>query len=430
MGFEQIPNIDKKRKELDKEHAELDNKEYTTPDDIEEKKKIEEEHQKLSDQVKEIEKGKGIKENDEKRRELDEKHERLANKDFKTPEDIEEIARIEKEHKQLSEQSKEIDGKKEKEEKKEFPELSDIELPEDEKIIKALKNKKEEYSKRIEEQIRKDPHFSPDVMPDFYYRIAMLKELLTNKKINAEELSKKLKKEYGGLLNNRAFCSSYSVIKDYVETGGKNLEGGTGLKIEEELKSESREEEAEEKKENEKNQPKRKRAKAKDIKWEKTEISKEEADKVLKGTKEKSKKETGGKEKKGKKDLEKMGVLSTMEKILQDPEALSKIFHEAFEISKNPEVQGKFQELKDVVKKIIEEKKEAPSSVKNAKDFIKKEIEKKEGDDKEKKESPWKTVFGAAGWGILLFLILFMLAELKGIDYFSGQAAGKKKEKK
>jgi len=398
MGFEQIPNIDKRRRELDKEHAELDNKEYTTPDDIEEKKKIEEEHQKLSDQVKEIEKGKDIKENDEKRRELDEKHERLTNKDFKTPEDIEEIAKIEKKHEQLSKQSKVIDEKGGK--KEEGMTLEDLE----ESISKAE---------------------------------------------NFEDLIKVIEKS-DGIQGSRDFWSTEE-LKTYIDdarmgmdiinitrTGG--LRKRVGELIEEEKKSKIEEETKEEKKEKSKDDikkkvekekaKKRKGAKAKDMEWKKTKISKEEADKVLKGTKEKSKKETGGKEKKGKKDLEKMGVLSTMEKILQDPEALSKIFHEAFEISKNPEVQGKFQELKDVVKKIIEEKKEAGASVKNAKDFIKKEIENKEEDGKEKKESPWGTIFGTVGWSILLFLVLFMLAELKGIDYFSGQAAGKKKEKK
>ena len=80
-----------------------------------------------------------------------------------------------------------------------------------------------------------------------------------------------------------------------------------------------------------------------------------------------------------------------------------------------------WQELEDIIGKTMK-KKVASDSVAETKESI----EKKEGG----KESPWKTVFGTIGWSILLFLVLFMLAELKGVDYFSGQATGKKKEKK
>ena len=157
--------------------------------------------------------------------------------------------------------------------------------------------------------------------------------------------------------------------------------------------------------------------------------------KAMEGKQEEPKERKEGKEKvppeeKIKEQLKEKGALSVMEKILQDPEVLSEILSEASEILKNPEVQERFQELKDAIEKITKEKKETPAAVKDAKDFIKKEMgEKKEG-GKEKKESPWKTAFGVVGWGILLFLVLFMLAELKGVDYLSGQAAGKKKEKK
>lgn len=150
----------------------------------------------------------------------------------------------------------------------------------------------------------------------------------------------------------------------------------------------------------------------------------EEKKKLLKEIKEKMAKEKMPSEEKIKEQFKKMGVSSVMEKILQDPEALSKLFHEAFEISKNPEVQEKFQELQDIIKKTIKGKEEVPDSVAKAAESIK-------GEGKgEKKDSSWKTGFETMGLSILLFLVLFMLLELKGIDYFSGQAAGKKKEKK
>jgi len=135
-------------------------------------------------------------------------------------------------------------------------------------------------------------------------------------------------------------------------------------------------------------------------------------------------------EEKIKEQLGKMGVSENIMKILENPEALSKIFYEASEISKDPEVQEKFQELKNAIEKIIKKKEEVPPVLKNAKDFIQKGAGEKDKDDKEKKESSWKTAFETMGWSILLFLVLFMLAELKGVDYLSEQATGKKKEKK
>jgi len=380
MGFEQIPNIDKRRGELDKEHAKLENKGYTTPDDIEKKKKIEEEHQELSGQVKEIEKEKDIKENDEKRRELDEKHEKLSNKDFKTPEDTKEIEKIEKEHEQLSKHSKIIDKKgREKEEERKKEKLNDWELHDKwNEVCKSLEKDKNK-DKIINDCLNKDIEELHQYLEDNKFILSKEAEEWVKINIDVKEKEKSLLDEWG-------------TNKDKKEEKEEKVE------VKEEVQKESKTEEV------------------------KDEMKEEPKEKIRKNSK-KDKKEKD----KGKEDLEKTGVLSTVEKIFQDPEALSKIFHEAFEVSKNPKVQRKFQELKDVIKKIVEEEKETPDSVKNAKEFIKKEVEKKEKNGKEKKESPWETISGAMGWSILLFLVLFMLAELKGIDYLSGQAAGKKK---
>ncbi len=119
-----------------------------------------------------------------------------------------------------------------------------------------------------------------------------------------------------------------------------------------------------------------------------------------------------------------------LEKAGLDSKEVSKVLPGLVESFKESEVREKFQELietkqwqglKDIIEKTMK-KGQIPDSVAETKESI----EKKE----EKKESPWKTVFGTIGWSILLFLVLFMLLELKGVDYLSGQATGKKKEKK
>jgi hypothetical protein len=111
-------------------------------------------------------------------------------------------------------------------------------------------------------------------------------------------------------------------------------------------------------------------------------------------------------------------TIEQLEKLGIDPKAVSKILSKLGKTLENPEVQERFQELKNTIEKITKEKEEIPEAIAKAKEHI------------EKKESPWGTVFGAAGWGILLFLVLFILAELKGAEVLSGQSTGKKKEKK
>jgi len=480
MGFEQIPNIDRQRRELDKEHAELNNKEYITPDDIEEKKKIEKEHQKLSDQVKEIEKGKSMEKIDKQREELDEKYTELENKEFKTPEDIEEIARIEKEHKELSEQSKKIDGKKEEKEKKIAPE--DLE-----KSISKAKNF-EDLIKVIEKSggIQGSRDFwSIEELKGFIdlarngvdtihitrtgglrKKVEELIEEEKKKKVEKKEGSKKEKgedkkekskkekkiedpwesyrkhseawKEFQKApdhyeVTNICLEKNSKELNNYLKQSQSKLSKEASIWIKEEIKTKKEEEMMEErKKPEEEKQPKRKRAKAEDIKWKKTEIDKKETDKILKGAKEKQAK---GKERKEKKEkLEKKDAWSKIEKVIQDPESMLQSFienpeklAEVSEILKDSITQKKikkligtkeYQALSKRIEKLTKEKGKIPDSAAKAKEHI------------EKKESPWGTAFGAAGWGILLFLVLFILAELKGIETLSGQATGKKEKKK
>ena len=122
-------------------------------------------------------------------------------------------------------------------------------------------------------------------------------------------------------------------------------------------------------------------------------------------------------------------IIELFKKLGIDSEAASEILSKLVNASENPEVQKKFEELsktkefqklKDTIEKVTkaEEGKEIPEDLKKVKEYIK----------DEKKESPWKTAFGVAGWSILLFLVLFMLAELKGVDLLTGVAGGKKKK--
>ena len=122
-------------------------------------------------------------------------------------------------------------------------------------------------------------------------------------------------------------------------------------------------------------------------------------------------------------------IIELFKKLGIDSEAASEILSKLVNASENPEVQKEFEELsktkefqklKDTIEKVTkaEEGKEIPEDLKKVKEYIK----------DEKKESPWKTAFGVAGWSILLFLVLFMLAELKGVDLLTGVAGGKKKK--
>ncbi len=277
---------------------------------------------------------------------------------YEATNDQEEREKIEKEHEQLSKQAKEIDNK-----------ISGLE--------KEVEEKKKDKSEK--EKIKKEPK----------------KE---RKKLNLlERYEKRIE-----LLSDNIFSSLYEVIGPLL--WNQDPEDPDYYLVQNQLKL-SREAPV----------------------WVEKETKKKKSSsaKATENKEERLKKGKGEKvppEEKIKEQLKEMEASSVIEKILQDPEALSKIFHEAFEISKNPEVQERFQELKDTVKRIAKEKEEIPDSVAKAAEFIKKE----EGN--EKKESQWGTALGAIGWSILLFMVLFMLLELKGINYLFGQTTGKKKE--
>ena len=164
------------------------------------------------------------------------------------------------------------------------------------------------------------------------------------------------------------------------------------------------------------------------LKQNQSKLSKEAQAWVKEEIKEKEKKE------KEKESIEE-NIKNQLEKSELDPKEVSKILPKLIESFKEPKVRKRFQklmktkqwqELQDIIETTIKEKgkEKIPGSITKAAEFIKEE------DKKEKKESLWGTAFGTIGWSILLFLVLFMLAALKGIDYLTGQATGKKKEKK
>jgi len=144
---------------------------------------------------------------------------------------------------------------------------------------------------------------------------------------------------------------------------------------------------------------------------------------VIKETKEKTTKEKIPDGEKIKEQFEKIGASPEIMKIFENPESLSRLFTKGSEILKNPEIQKKIQELQTAIEKATKEKGIIPDSVIKAAEVI------KGGEKEKKKESPWKTSFGAIGWSILLFLVLFMLAELKVSDSIFGKTIDKKNKK-
>lgn len=461
MGFEQIPNTPiEPIKEKDG---------YILENGIW-RKRTKEEDIRLIDQDKESDDTTGkeadgidkkeeeVKKSDKRRRELDEEYEKLTDKEFKTPEDTEKIAKTEEEHQGLSEQVKETDKTKEegKEEptaakamedkekrseeneekeklekeltKKYYDELEKIkQMPDDNKNLKAKKcfeliNDWKDVAyldnyKGIQDIFSELNKSKPSIFLYNYKKAEMIDEVAIAMASNYTEWAiedkeklkiiksfvKKQSKEKNFWYGSDDKDATLKDIAQILALKDIPFKGNLDIIIKDI-----------------ENPNTKSKTIAKILEIEKETI--EEKKELLKEMKENATKEKMPPEEKIKEQLKEMGASSVIEKILQDPEALSKIFYEASEISKNPEIQEKFQELQDIIKKIIKEKEkgEIPEAVKKAEEHIK----------KEQKESPWGTAFGAAGWGILLFLVLFILAELKGVDYLSGQATGKKKEKK
>ncbi|MCK9567910.1 hypothetical protein M0R72_03040 [Candidatus Pacearchaeota archaeon] len=109
-----------------------------------------------------------------------------------------------------------------------------IVLPEDESIVFALKNKFVEYTQRMKVHRKENPKMDSESFNKSYshalYKMLVLGRLLDKKEIDTAEFSSELQKELS-FFNVENYCDAVKVIDDYCKTGGKNINGGTGLKL-------------------------------------------------------------------------------------------------------------------------------------------------------------------------------------------------------
>lgn len=108
-----------------------------------------------------------------------------------------------------------------------------IKLPEDPNMRGALEKKLAEYVERATCLIRRYPEIEFDELNRFnpsVYKLAILEKLLRDGEINTDrflvELQMKKHDIDPGFYQDSAF-----VIRDYCETGGENVIGGTGLPL-------------------------------------------------------------------------------------------------------------------------------------------------------------------------------------------------------
>lgn len=356
-----------------------------------------------------------------------------------------EMPDINKIRKELDEKNAEMEKKERERIKEEYERLSGQKKPTGEKPEEKSEEKPEEKVKTEEEgEDKEEKKLDSWGLHDKWTKVCKNLEGVEDQyKVMGDCIDKSPEELHGYLNDNKSALSKEA--KDWIETKIEvDKEEIAHFKKWGTNKDKSTTENEGVKKKDRETKRKGKRAKTEDIEWKKTEVNKKETDKIFKGTKERPKKRNKKEEKKekdGKKeDLTKMSTWSEMKKIFDNPESISQFFTESSkklakisEILKDPntlekikEVIGteEFQALRKTIEKITKEKEEVPESVTKAAEFIK-------GEEKgEKKESPWGTAFGAINFSILFLLIIFMLLEIKGIDWLSGQATGKKKEKK
>ena len=111
-------------------------------------------------------------------------------------------------------------------------------LPEDEKKVNQLRRKLIEYATRVEyykKSLEKEnPFMHPELIESLYKqsseysKLAVLSELLLNRKLDTYIFSLELQKEKA--FNIKNYNNACGVIDDYCKTGGENCWSGTGLK--------------------------------------------------------------------------------------------------------------------------------------------------------------------------------------------------------
>ncbi|MFC1697427.1 hypothetical protein ACFL1H_03780 [Nanoarchaeota archaeon] len=116
-----------------------------------------------------------------------------------------------------------------------------IKLPRDGNIREKLSHKYVEYKSRINQHITedyeglvselnfnkvlntKDPKFQ-----DAYCKSFILEYLITNKKVSPSAIRKQLNQKVDNMRSDR-IDNAIFVIRDYCNTGGKKVSGGTGF---------------------------------------------------------------------------------------------------------------------------------------------------------------------------------------------------------
>lgn len=402
---------EKRRKELDQNYEELEKKEYKRPEDLEEIKKIEKEHQKLSDQIKELEESKKTEEKQKESAEGESKEESKKDKKENKKEELKDKIKSEKEKEALKVEQEIIKNYYEELEKiKAIPENTDREKKQKvEKYFELIDEWKDQGHKDNYKGIQKIISEIDKLEPKAWFL-----NLAKNQTINKVALTMASNYKEWDLENKEKTKIIKNLINKQKESFWENKDQAL-KKVAELLASQE--------------VPYKgnidfiiRDIKNPDIKTETlTKIldiekdSIEQKKQLFKNIKEEIAEE-------GKIDAEKLedtALSLGFDELFKNPEALSKMFAESSELMKNPEIQKKWKELNKTIERVAGRKDNAPSSpdsVKKAKESIK------------KPGSKLDTIFGTAGWIILLFLALFMLAELKGVDYLVGQSSGGKKK--
>ena|SRR5438128_281885 len=106
-----------------------------------------------------------------------------------------------------------------------------LNLPQDNPELKrSLEEKLKEYEARLAEVTNPKDHeaiVGNQTGGDSMYKAVILRELLNKGEVNTDAIKSRISDS--GVINEAVFNNAVGVIEDYVKTGGKNLEGGTGL---------------------------------------------------------------------------------------------------------------------------------------------------------------------------------------------------------
>jgi hypothetical protein len=441
MGIEEMPNIDKKREELDKEHEEIEKKEYITPEDKERLAQIGKEHQELSNKSKNLERGelppseaestepKLPEPKESESKEPESKEPEPSELKTESKEEIKKTGTKGKgKKKKLAEQPEPKKEKTEKEildeeiTKKYYDELAKIQaMPENTDNFKEQKAK--QYFELIDDWLErghKDNYQGiQTILSDldnlqakgWFYNIAKNQEInkialtmaANYKEWRADDITKiktikniaakqkqdlwgspdKTLKKVAEILASQEIPYKGNIDSVVSDIQNPNIKAGAINSI---------------------------------LTIEKKSINQKEE--LLKNMKEEAKEQEVDV-----KTLENVFSSLDVNKLLDRPEDISQLFSQASEIMKDPEAQKKCQEFIQAIKRATEKGEKSPSAVNKAKEYIQ---------EKSKKETAAKNgskpIFETAGLAILLFLVLFMLLELKGVDYLTGHTSKDKKK--